>query len=109
MQGLFVFLVSTGLDNLGEWSQSVVEAIFGCRGNLLVAFSAGLVCCWEGGILDDFPVSGLPVRITRITAMAGLAAYLSVLGLQKGWLYVDLFIQLQRSQGSSSPFPRGLS
>jgi hypothetical protein len=40
--------------------------------------------------------------------MAGLALYLSMLGLQKGWVYVDLFIQLQRSQGSSSSFPRRL-
>jgi hypothetical protein len=41
--------------------------------------------------------------------MATLAGYLSVFGLQKGWVYVDLFIELQRSQRSSSPFPRGLS
>ena len=83
MQGLLILLVSPGLDNLGEWSQSIVEAIFGCRGNLLVAFSAGLVCCWKGGVLDDFPVGSLPVRIKRVPIMTGLAAYLSVLGLQE--------------------------
>ena len=109
MQGLFVFLVGPGLDNLGEWSQSVVEAIFGCRGNLLVAFSAGLVWCREGRVLDDSPVGSLPVGIKRVPTMAGLAVYLSMLGLQKGWVYVDLLIRLQRSQGSSSSFPRGLS
>ena len=81
MQGFPVFLVGPGLDNLGEWIQSVVEAVFGCRDNFFVAFSAGLVCCWEGGILDDLPVSSLPVGVKRITAMAGLAAYLSMLGL----------------------------
>ena len=74
-----------------------------------MAFSAGLVCCKEGGIFYDFPMSGLPVRINRITSMAGLAAYLSMLGLQKGWMYVDLFVQLQRSQGPRSSLPRRLS
>lgn len=73
VQALLVFLIGPGLDNLGEWSQSVVEAILGCGGNLLVAFSAGLVCCRKGRILDDFLVSSLPVRISRITTMAGLA------------------------------------
>ena len=81
MQGLFVLLGSPGLNNVGEWSQSVVEAIFGCRGNLLVAFSAGLVCCWKGGIFDDFSVGSLPVRINRVPTMTGLAVYLSMLGL----------------------------
>ena len=83
MQGLFIFLVSPDLDNLGEWSQSVVEAILGCRGNLLVAFSASLVCCWKGGVFDDFCVGSLPVRIIRVPTMTGLAVYLSMLGLQK--------------------------
>ena len=109
VQDFPVFLIGTGLDNLGEWIQSVVEATFGCRDNFLVAFSAGLVCCWEGGIFYDFPVGSVPVRINRITSVAGLAAYLSMLGLQKRWMYVDLLVQLQRSQGPRSSFPRRLS
>ena len=104
-----VFLVGPSLDNLGEWSQSVVEAIFSCRSNLVVAFSAGLVCRGEGGVLDYFPVGSLPVTINRVPTMASLAVYLSMLGFQKGWVYKDLLIQLQRSQRSSSSFSRRLS
>jgi hypothetical protein len=63
----------------------------------------------EGRVPDHIPVGRLPVRVVGVAPMTVLARNLSVIALQKRGVDVQLFIQLQRSQGAASAFAGGFS
>lgn len=96
-------------NGLPDGGDGVMQALGGFQADLGVAFAAGLMGIREGGILDEALVSGLPIAVFRVAAVAVDTGHLAVLGLQKFFCDVDLFVRLQWSQRSASALTFGFS
>lgn len=70
-------------NNLLKGKQSVMQAVFGAWGDILMAFTARFVGIREGRISYDALVSSLPVGILRISLVTRLACDFPMLGQQE--------------------------
>jgi hypothetical protein len=82
----------SGHDRTIKGCQRIMQAVFGGRHDFRMAFPADVVGLWESGVLYHLFVSGLPVSIGRISAVAILAGNLAVLGFQEGRFDINFLV-----------------
>jgi hypothetical protein len=100
--------VGAHFGHLMKWRERHVEAVLGAPCNLLVALATALRRIWERRILTQSIMCRLPVRISRIPAVALITTYLAViLILGKLTVHKDLFVRSQRLHLPSSALAFG--